>query len=112
MQGTIKGDGSHLIATALPKNQLMEAINFIIFIVLAGAALIWAIIYCLSKSKSNIDLKEYYEQCLNGIDKKKALEAGRVYYKSLRNNSVLTTYDEMAIANDLSTMNLTITHNS
>lgn len=86
--------------------------SFIVFIVFAGAALIWAINYASRNGKDNFDLKEYYEQCLNGIDKKKALEAGRVYYKSLRNNSVLTTCDEMAIANDLSTMNLTNTHNS
>ncbi len=41
-----------------------------------------------------------------------ALEAGRAYHASLRSNKVLTMYDEMAIANDLSTMNLNDVNNS
>lgn len=77
--------------------------DFILFMILAGAALIWAIVYAFSKAKNNIDLKEHYEQCLKGTDKKAALNAGRVYHQSLRKNG-LTMYDELAIANDLSTM--------
>jgi Tfp pilus assembly protein PilO len=81
-------------------------IAFIIFIVLAIIAIAWSINYAFSNNNNNIDLKEHYEQCLKGTDKRVALNAGRAYHKSLRSNKILTMYDEMAIANDLSTMKL------
>ncbi len=44
-----------------------------------------------------------YVEALSGGDKKRALDAGRLYYKHLRGGR-LTIYDEQAITNDLSTM--------
>lgn len=49
------------------------------------------------------NLKEQYLYSLSMNSKKVALEHGREYYRYLRNGS-LTVYDEIAIANDLSTM--------
>jgi len=48
--------------------------------------------------------KKLYDAALLGKDKKVALELGREYYRALRDGNPITTYDEQAIANDLSTM--------
>jgi hypothetical protein len=79
--------------------------NFIVFIVLSGAVLIWLFIY-VTGSKGNWELEAKYKECLQGTDKRAALSAARAYYQSLRRNGNLTLYDEMAIANDLSTMDV------
>jgi hypothetical protein len=50
-------------------------------------------------------LKSEYELELKGNDKKRALAAGRKYYKALSLDDTLTLKDEQAIANDLFTMN-------
>ena len=50
-------------------------------------------------------LKSAYELELKGNDKKRALAAGRKYYKALSLDDTLTLKDEQAIANDLFTMN-------
>ncbi|MBO9660623.1 MAG: hypothetical protein J7527_17510 [Chitinophagaceae bacterium] len=49
-------------------------------------------------------LTREYDSALAGVNKKEALKVGRLYYSALRKNKALTLFDEMAIANDLSTM--------
>jgi hypothetical protein len=49
-------------------------------------------------------LKNEYEIELKGVDKKRALAAGRKYYLALSLDDTLTLKDEQAIANDLFTM--------
>jgi hypothetical protein len=51
-------------------------------------------------------LKQEYDAALKGTSKRAALQAGRAYYSALRKGKMLTIYDEQAITNDLSTMNL------
>jgi len=55
-------------------------------------------------SKKALNLKQKYDETLNGTDRRAALEAGRAYYRSLKDGKDLTVYDEQAIANDLNTM--------
>jgi hypothetical protein len=45
-----------------------------------------------------------YNAALDGKDKKAALLAGRHYYSLRRRKRILTIYDELAIANDLTAM--------
>ncbi len=49
-------------------------------------------------------LKSEYHEQLKGNDKRAVLDAGRAYYTAIRQNHTLTIYDELAIANDLNTM--------
>jgi hypothetical protein len=72
-------------------------------------AIIVAIIIAVIKSSNNKanklqQLKQAYERSLKGNNKKTALDAGRAYYSALRKDKMLTSYDEQAITNDLSTM--------
>lgn len=72
-------------------------------------AIIVAIIIAFIKSSKNktkklSELKLAYERTLKGNNKKTALNAGRAYYSALRENKVLTIYDEQAVTNDLSAM--------
>lgn len=46
-------------------------------------------------------LKAEYDWALACMDKKKALEAGRLYHAALRRKGRLTIFDEQAITNDL-----------
>ena len=46
--------------------------------------------------------KEKYDEALRSGDKRKALEQGRLYYKSMRGK--LSIYDEQAISNDIASM--------
>jgi hypothetical protein len=66
------------------------------------------VLYQVSRSKlrKRARLKSEYEEALRGRDKAKALAAGRAYYQEMRDGKNLTIYDEQAIANDLSTMNI------
>ena len=97
----------------------------IIFLLVFGGILllIWSL---YNKGQNKVkDLKEIYETSLKGTDKKAALEAGRAYYKALRNTeegmkklmgqnnsnilmgqnkgNIINT-DEAAIANDINIM--------
>lgn len=74
-----------------------------------GLAIIVAIIIVVIKNKNKKirhleQLKLAYERSLKGNNKKTALDAGRAYYGALRENKILTIYDEQAITNDLSAM--------
>ncbi len=71
-----------------------------IFLVIGACA----IGYVIWKRKRIAALKGHYERLLKGTDRRAALAAGRAYYSALRKGKVLTTYDEQAITNDLSTM--------
>ena len=78
----------------------------IITIVACGLLIVGALgIYLFSKDKKEkVDpLKNAYHNALQSGDKKLALEAGRNYYRALRNGR-LTIYDEQAITNDLNAM--------
>ncbi len=61
-----------------------------------------ALIYLQQKNIRKF--KAEYEEALQGLDKRKALEAGRKYYRCLRAKGVLTIYDEQAITNDMAAM--------
>ena len=65
------------------------------------------------KNKKISRLKAEYEKALKGKDKGRALNAGRAYYKGLREKyglrrmafgSSLTSADEVAIMNDINSM--------
>jgi hypothetical protein len=56
------------------------------------------------KDKITQALKVIYYESLKGSDKKLALDNGRLYYASLREDGKLSIYDESAIANDIATM--------
>jgi len=58
----------------------------------------------LYKQMKRAKLKQAYDEALRGTDKQRALFAGRQYYASCRKGGILTTYDETAINNDLSSM--------
>ncbi|WP_121353819.1 hypothetical protein [Flavisolibacter nicotianae] len=49
-------------------------------------------------------LKEQYRQALKSGNRAAALEAGRTYYRYLRNSRELSSQDEQAIAKDLAAM--------
>ena len=49
-------------------------------------------------------LKNDYFESLKGLDKSKALQLGREYYGSLREDGRITIYDEQAITNDINSM--------
>ncbi|MBP7533174.1 MAG: hypothetical protein KA783_01915 [Chitinophagales bacterium] len=50
-------------------------------------------------------LENRYHTALRGTDKRDVLNAGRIY-SALRKDGNLTLYDEQAITNDLSSMNV------
>jgi hypothetical protein len=49
-------------------------------------------------------LKIKYDEALKSNNKEIALICGRLYYSSLRDDGLLTVYDEVALANDLATI--------
>jgi len=53
-------------------------------------------------------LKTDYFDSLKGLDKSKALQFGREYYGSLREDGRVTIYDEQAISNDINSMSNTV----
>jgi hypothetical protein len=72
-------------------------------------------IYAIRINKKNIEnieksevYEEEYKKSLKGADKSLALELGRKYYGSLRENGRVTIYDEQAITNDLNSMKITV----
>lgn len=75
----------------------------VFFGTLIAIVLIIAVYFNVRKNKALQRLWNEYQIALRGSDRRKALDAGRKYYSRLRGGS-LTTYDEQAIANDLSTM--------
>lgn len=68
------------------------------------AIVVIAILVMVGKQNTIKRLRAAYDAALRGTDKRKALEAGRAYYKALRGKQTLTIYDEQAITNDLMTM--------
>lgn len=62
------------------------------------------VIYIGKSGKLKNDIKQEYEQALQGTNKMDALTKGRKYYATLRSDGKLTAYDETAIANDIATM--------
>lgn len=56
------------------------------------------------RQEADAKLESDYKEALSGNDRAKALELGRAYYGSKRDNDALTIYDEQALTNDLSTM--------
>lgn len=50
------------------------------------------------------EVYENYQKAIKGGDRREALRLGRDYYRLLREDGVLTLYDEQSIANDLSSM--------
>ncbi len=56
------------------------------------------------KAEREAKIEADYKEALRGDDRAKALELGRAYYGSKRENGALTIYDEQALTNDLSTM--------
>lgn len=81
----------------------MTTIITVFVVLIAVFVLIWAT-GNNSNEKEIERLKLEYESALSGTHKKVALKAGRLYYAIARKNKALTIFDEMAIANDLSTM--------
>lgn len=72
-------------------------------VVLAVLVLIWA--FSDNSNEKELErLAKEYEAALSDVNKKEALRAGRLYHAFARKNKTLTLFDEMAIANDLSTM--------
>lgn len=78
----------------------MEPDKLLFGLIIIGL-IIWYFIY---RQQQIEKLKNEYDNALQGIDKKKALESGRKYYAALRNKGKLTIYDEQAITNDLVAM--------
>ena len=81
-------------------------IIFIILLSLFTYAGFYVIQLIQKKRKVIESYKNSYENALKSGDKSAALIAGRKYYSMLR-GGVLSTYDEQAIANDLSAMKST-----
>jgi hypothetical protein len=83
-----------------------------IFGAIGGAISLLFGIYATKKYSNEIkqleeearQLKENYFESLKGTDKSLALRLGREYYGSLREDGKVTTYDELAINNDLNSM--------
>jgi hypothetical protein len=72
-----------------------------------GIGIFVLVVFIMYKKKQKIKaLKDAYAQALRGTDKQAALAAGRVYYSALRKDNILTIYDETAITNDISAMNV------
>ena len=75
-----------------------------ILILIAGAN-----IQQINKEKEIETEKQNYSKCLEELSKdpnntelrRTALEAGRLYYSSLREDKIITVYDEAALNNDL-----------
>lgn len=84
--------------------ELGTIIGIIVGVFLIGG--IAAIAYYQNKEDVNrIDRRrEAYNAAITSGNKQAALEAGRKYYASMRENGRLTLYDEQAIANDLRAM--------
>lgn len=55
-------------------------------------------------AKQKVEIAAKYRDALNSGNKSDALSLGRQYYASLRDDGVLTIYDEQALANDLLAM--------
>ena len=68
-----------------------------------GCAIFGFILYCKAE-KEKEELRISYTNALKSGNKKRALELGREYYASLREDGRLTIYDEQAIQNDLLSM--------
>lgn len=76
-----------------------------VVIMLIFVAIMFIGLHFFKKQKEKLRLlKEEYDNALRGNDKKRALDAGRAYYSSLRGQGKLTIYDEQAITNDLAAM--------
>lgn len=74
------------------------------FFILIFCLILFNFVYSFLKSQKGNPYEVDYKNALNGNDKMRALELGRLYYKWNRKDRVLTVYDETAIANDLSIM--------
>lgn len=85
----------------------MTTIITVFIVLFAIFVLIWAT--SDSTNEKEIEhLRQIYIAALSGSNRKTALLAGRSYYSAARKNKSLTIFDEMAIANDLSTMPLEV----
>lgn len=91
---------------------IFSNIGFLIGLILSVLSFVYLFyLYQIRKSLFLSNIKENYEfakkklrqQPKNNQLREKALQAGREYYKSLR-NGVLSIYDEQAITNDLSSI--------
>lgn len=81
----------------------MTTILTVLIVLFVVFIFIWAV--SDSSNEKEIErLRQIYISALSDSDKKTALMAGRSYYTAARKNKSLTIFDEMAIANDLSTM--------
>ncbi len=85
----------------------MTTIITVFIVLIAVFVLIWAT--SDSSNEKEIErLRLLYIAALSESNRKAALLAGRSYYSAARKNKALTIFDEMAIANDLSTMPLEV----
>ena len=82
----------------------MGTVVVLVVVVIGG---LW-IFFKVRRSQRIQSLRNAYDEALRGTDKQRALAAGRAYYSALRGTTteggLLTTYDEAAIANDISAM--------
>ena len=75
----------------------------ILLLLVIGAGFIYLGTNMGKSSKEKVsNLKINYDNALSGTSRASALEAGREYYRSLRQFGDLTIYDEQAISNDIS----------
>lgn len=81
-------------------------IAIVTIVLIVVILIITFIVYENSNKKSAYQLKLWndYQEALKSGDKAKVLNAGRIYYSSLRAGGRLTIYDEQALTNDLNVM--------
>ncbi len=79
--------------------------NFLYFVFgLLTVMLVVAVYTKYERRQKTKRLKVVYDDLLKASSKKAALDAGRLYYGSMRKGGKLTIYDEQALANDISVM--------
>jgi hypothetical protein len=76
---------------------------FVILAALLLMVIIWYVRNARRQTSATGQLKQRYDQAILDGNKRLALQLGREYYSRSRRSGVLTVYDELAIANDLST---------